>query len=204
MRLRPRQPGGGDNAAHQRKSVRMDAGRGKADHQVACRDIVARQQIRAIDRSDGKAGEIVIAVLIHAGHFGGLAADQGAAGFAAGRRNAGNDGRTHLRIELATGEIVEEEQRLRALHHKVVHRHRDQIDADGVVARISIAILTLVPTPSVAATSIGSEKPAAFKIEKAAKAADLRIRAGAGVLRRNGLINSTMRLPASISTPAAA
>ena len=39
-----------------------------------------------------------------------------------------------LRIELAAGEIVEKEQRLGALHHEVVDRHGDEIDADGVVA----------------------------------------------------------------------
>ena len=35
--------------------------------------------------------------------------------------------------QLAGGEIVEEEQRLGALHHQVVDAHRDQVDADGVV-----------------------------------------------------------------------
>jgi hypothetical protein len=36
-------------------------------------------------------------------------------------------------IELAGGEIVEEEQRLGALHDKVVDAHGDQVDADRVV-----------------------------------------------------------------------
>ena len=38
------------------------------------------------------------------------------------------------RRELAGGEIVEEEQRLGALHQDVVDAHRHQVDADGVVA----------------------------------------------------------------------
>ena len=38
-----------------------------------------------------------------------------------------------LRVELAAGEIVEKEQRLGALHHEVVDRHGDEIDADRVV-----------------------------------------------------------------------
>ena len=45
-----------------------------------------------------------------------------------------DDPRADLRIELATGEIVEEEQRLGALHDEIVDRHGDEIDADRVVA----------------------------------------------------------------------
>ena len=37
-------------------------------------------------------------------------------------------------LELATGEVVEKEQRLRALHHHVVHAHRHEVDTDAVVA----------------------------------------------------------------------
>ena len=36
-------------------------------------------------------------------------------------------------LELAAGEIVEEKQRLGALHHEIVDRHGDKIDADGVM-----------------------------------------------------------------------
>ena len=37
-------------------------------------------------------------------------------------------------LQLAGRVVIEEEQRLRALHHHVVDAHRDQVDADGVVA----------------------------------------------------------------------
>ena len=36
-------------------------------------------------------------------------------------------------VERAGGEIVEEEERLRALHDEVVHAHRDEVDADRPV-----------------------------------------------------------------------
>ena len=36
-------------------------------------------------------------------------------------------------VKLAGGEIIEEQQRFRALHDKVVDAHGDKIDADGVV-----------------------------------------------------------------------
>ena len=60
-------------------------------------------------------------------------------------------------VELAAGEVVEEEQRLGALHEDVVDAHRHQVDADRVVAAsASKASLSLVPTPSVPETSTGS------------------------------------------------
>ena len=40
--------------------------------------------------------------------------------------------RAGRRVELAGGEIVEEEQRLGALHDDVVDAHRDEVDADRV------------------------------------------------------------------------
>ncbi len=67
------------------------------------------------------------------GMLGRLAADQRAAGLLA----AGGDALDHVGrdvdVELAAGEVVEEEQRLGALHEDVVDAHRDEVDADGVV-----------------------------------------------------------------------
>ena len=60
-------------------------------------------------RADGETGKVVVAVLIDAGHFRGLAADQRTAGLTACRGNTGNHRRPDLRIELAAGEVVEEE-----------------------------------------------------------------------------------------------
>src|SRR5690606_9533609 len=94
-----------------------------------------RQQLPALRRAHGEAGKIIVAGLIDARHFRGLAPDQGAAGLAAGARDAADDGGTDLRIELSTGEIVEEEQRFGALHHEIVDGHRDDVDTDRVVVR---------------------------------------------------------------------
>ena len=46
----------------------------------------------------------------------------------------GDHGGANLGLELAAGIVVQEEERLGALHHQVVHAHRHQVDADGVVA----------------------------------------------------------------------
>ena len=49
-------------------------------------------------------------------------------------RDAGDDLVDDLGHELADRDVVEEEQRLGALHRDVVDRHRDAVDADRVVA----------------------------------------------------------------------
>ena len=112
----------------------MHARRGEPDDDVARRDVGARQYVLASDGADGKAGKVIIVALIDARHFRGLAADERAAGLAARRRDAFHHRRPDRRIELAACEIIEEKQRLGALHHKVVDRHGDEIDADRVVA----------------------------------------------------------------------
>jgi hypothetical protein len=66
---------------------------------------------------------------------------------------------------------------------------------------VSIAILTLVPTPSVAATSRGSDMPSRLRSNRPPNPPISASAPGRAVARTSGLIMSTMRLPASISTP---
>ena len=47
--------------------------------------------------------------------------------------DAGDDRRALVGVELSRREIVEEEQRLGALHDEVVDAHGDEVDADRVV-----------------------------------------------------------------------
>ena len=61
----------------------MDARTGEPEDDVAGRDARAGQHLGPLDRADAEAGEVIVAGGIHAGHFGGLAADQRAAGLAA-------------------------------------------------------------------------------------------------------------------------
>jgi hypothetical protein len=72
--------------------------------------------------------------VIHAGHLGGLAAHQRAAGLYAAFGNATDDSDGHLDGKLARGVVVEEEQGLRSLYGHIVHAHCDQVDADAVMA----------------------------------------------------------------------
>ena len=72
----------------------------------------------ALDRADGEAGEVEILARIHAGHLGGLAADQRRPGLPAALGDARDDSRPGLRVEPAGGEIIEEEQGLGALDRR--------------------------------------------------------------------------------------
>ncbi len=96
---------------------------------------------------------------------------------AAGRGDAVDHLGADLRIELAAGEIVEEEQRLGALHHEVVDRHGDEIDADRVVARSLDRDLDLGADAVGRGDQDRIGEAGRLEIEQAAEAADLGIRA---------------------------
>ena len=94
--------------------------------------------------------------MVHARHFGGLSADQRAAGLAAANTNAGDNRRADLRFQPAAGKVVEEEKGLGALDHQIIDRHGHQVDADRVVTAGFDRDLSLVPTPSVGGDQDGS------------------------------------------------
>jgi hypothetical protein len=66
----------------------------------------------------------------------------------------------------------------------------------------SMATLSLVPTPSVVATSSGSVKPAAFGSKKAPNPPSEASEPLRAVARARGAMALTRALPASMSTPA--
>ena len=155
----------------------MHARRSEPDHGVARGNIGRRQQRAAFGGADGKTAEIVIAVLVEPGHFRGLAADQGTAGFATAFGNAGHDRRRRFGVELAAGEIVEEEQRLGALHHEIVDRHRHQIDADAGMQAGLDGDLDLGPDAVGGGHQDRILEACGLEVEQAAEPADLGVRA---------------------------
>ena len=157
----------------------MHAGRGEADNDVACLDIRPRQEVLAPDGAHRKAGKIVIATMIDAGHFRRLATDQRASGLAAGRRDAFHDGRADHGVELAAGKIVEKEQGLGALHDEIIDRHGNEIDADRVVAGGFDRDLDLGAYPVVRRNQDRIREARGFEVEQPAKSADFRVGARA-------------------------
>ena len=141
-------------------------------------DVGAGQHFVALDRADAKAGEVIIARGVHAGHFGGFAADQRAAGLAAAlgdrRDDRGGDGV----VELSGRVIIEEEQRLGALDDEVVGAHRDEIDADAVVTAGVDRQLELGPDAVIGGDQQGIGVARRLEVEEAAESAELGVGAG--------------------------
>ena len=124
----------------------MHSGTGQPEHRVTNGHAV-RQQSPALRRPDGKSREVIIALTVQPRHLRRLTAHQRAASLVAAR----GDTRDHLPrlpwLQLAGGEIVQEKQRLRPLHHDVVDAHRDQVDANRVVDPRLDRYLQLGPDP---------------------------------------------------------
>ncbi len=96
-------------------------------------DVGARQDLAALDGADRKSPRGRSLPGVHARHLGRLAADQRATGLPAAFGDALDDIRSGIDVEFSASEIIEEEQRLGALHHEVVDAHGDEIDADRAV-----------------------------------------------------------------------
>ncbi|KJJ17200.1 hypothetical protein HMPREF3156_01300 [Neisseria sp. HMSC06F02] len=123
----------GDDFADEGIAVGMGAVGSQPQHDVARFDAAAVDDALFFDHADGKARQVVFAFGVHAGHFGGFAADEGAAGFFAALGDAFNHVGSAGDVEFAAGEIVEKEQRFCALNQNIVDAHGDEVDADGVV-----------------------------------------------------------------------
>ena len=162
----------------------------------------AVDDLAAFDHAHAESGEVVVIAVVHAGHFGGFAAHQRAAGLQAALGDAGDHRRGDIHRQLAGGVVVEEEQGLGALHGDIVDAHGDEVDADAVVAAGVDGEAQL----GAHAIRAGHQHRFAVALRQAdqrAKAADpgKHLRAHAcGVTM--GLMRSTSASPASMSTPA--
>src|SRR4030095_9732594 len=121
------------NFSRQRIAVAVNSARHKTDEHIAGNDLGRLDDLRFLDNADNKAGEIVFAVGKIAGVLGGFAADQRAPRLSTTRGDAAHHRLGDFDIELAAHEVVKKKQRLSALSKNIVHAHRHQIDADGVV-----------------------------------------------------------------------
>ena len=119
--------------AGQRIAVGVQAGRGQPEQHVSRRDLRSGNQPVALDRADDEAGHVVLALGVEAGHFRRLAAEQRAAVVLARAREALDDLLGDIGRKPAGSQVIEEEQRHRALHEDVVHAVVHEIDADRVV-----------------------------------------------------------------------
>ena len=96
-------------------------------------DLGAIDDFTLFDNADRKTGQIVFAVIIEAGHLGGFASGQCAAGQLAAMGNAFNDALGHIHIQLTCGVVVQKQEGFCADYEYIVHAHGHKVLADAVV-----------------------------------------------------------------------
>ncbi len=111
----------------------MSAGRRQTKQDVARSYAFAGELLPALHCAYRKAGEIIVPISIHAGHFGCLATDKSAMSEAASISDPGNDLPSDVRFQFSGGEIIKKEKGFRTLNDKIVDAHGDKVDANTVV-----------------------------------------------------------------------
>ena len=122
-----------ENLANQRETVGMHTGGGQRNNDVARLHRGVVQNLGLVHHADSEACQVVLIFRHHAGVFGSLAAHQGAARLHAALGHALDDLGNLLGDILAAGNVVKENQGLRACTDHVIDAHGNAVDADGVV-----------------------------------------------------------------------
>ena len=124
----------GDDAPGERKTIRVESAALETDQHVAVPHATGTKDRVFVHVADDETGQVVVRRRVDARHLGRLAADQRAAVLATARGDAGDDAFDDLRLERAHRDVVEKEQRQRALHENVVDAVVHEVVADRVVA----------------------------------------------------------------------
>jgi hypothetical protein len=115
----------------------VEAVGGQAEKAVAFADGIAGEQAGAGDDAGEEAGEFVVGVAVEPGGLGGFATEEGAGVGFAGVDEAADDLLDDVGIDVAGGEVVEEEEGRGALDGDVVDAVIDEVRADaGVEAEL--------------------------------------------------------------------
>ncbi len=114
-------------------TVRAQAGRRQPDHGVARGNSRGPELSPVFDRPYRKTGKVELVGCHDACVFRRLSADQRTAGSATAVSDAADDGGDPLRVDLASGDVVEHEQWLGSHTDQVIDAHGDEVDANGLV-----------------------------------------------------------------------
>ena len=109
-----------EDTAHQRESVGVDSAGREPQDTVSVVDGIRAKQGLVFGDTDDESGEVEVAAGIEPGHLGGLAADQGAPHFLTPPDDAPHEGFHALFIQIAEGNVVEEEEGLGSLGENVI------------------------------------------------------------------------------------
>ena len=146
---------------------------GKADYPVAHGDTGAVDNLIPLHHPHHKAGQVIIAGLIDAGHLRGLPADQGAPGLLAAVGDAFDNQGGDFRGQLPHGQVVQEKQGGGAVDDDVIGAHGHQVDADGIMAVHEDGDFNLGPHPIGGGDQHRVAIPVRPQMKQPAKRADL-------------------------------
>ena len=111
----------------------MRASGRKTDKHIAFCDCLSRNHLALFADAYAKARQIVLSLVIKARHFRSLAAQKRATRVHAAVGNTFDQLTGNLCVQFATGNVIQEEQRLYAGAENVVHAHRNAVNTHGVV-----------------------------------------------------------------------
>src|SRR5437016_3086965 len=111
----------------------MQPVRGQAHQHVTSFNFIAGDDLLFFHNANNESGKIVFAFGIEAGHLRGFTANQRATVMAAGLGNSLNNFFRNVRLQVAGGQVIHEEERSSALHCNVIHAMIDQITTYGMV-----------------------------------------------------------------------
>ena len=118
---------------YQGEAVGVEPGRSHREEYVARLDALRPEHTVRLDDSGRRPRHVVLVRPEESWVLGGLTAEERTPGDGAALRNSLDDAGDPLRVDLPAGDVVGEEERLRAADHEVVDQHGDEVDADGVV-----------------------------------------------------------------------
>ena len=170
------------DAPSQRVAVGMQAVRRQANQHVPGAYPCSRDQVGPGGNAHHETSQVVIRLLVEPWQLGGLTTDQRHPVGQAGTGHAGHQVRRLASVQASDAEVVQEEERIGALHRDVVDAMVDEVLADGVVPAESDRDLELGAHAIGRGDQHGIGPALGVKPEEAAESAD-----AAQHLRRRGL-----------------
>ena len=122
-----------EHFSYQRKSIAVYTGTCDSDQGIARFDILSGDQIFSVNYAHCKSSQVVLILRHQPRMLCSFTTDQSSSGLFTALCHTTYDSCDLLRIILAAGNIVKEEQRFTACTCHIVHTHGNRINTDGIM-----------------------------------------------------------------------
>ena len=174
------EPFPGDDRPHQREAVGMQSVARQRQHDIPRLEIMAREHAVPFNRPHRETGKVVGPARVEARQFGCFATRQRTSGLSATLNHPLQHLERVLGVEAAGREVIEKEERLRALHQEIIDGHRNEVDPDSVVPADRFREQQLGPNPVGRGHEQRVPESLALEIVDRAEAAEVAGRPGPG------------------------